>query len=151
MKKKVEKNLRESSEIDDSTKLAFESEWAKTNLSQVIEYKLIHSPMKVNRQKEFWKIHVSPQVFLENTEVEGVIIELNEEVFIRVDPESQVIIMEKIVAGIGYDFEKGKILKNRPDVIEFSLMVKKHGHERLEAIGLSIDSIIEKMKEEGIM
>lgn len=151
MKKKVEKNVRESSAVEESTLSAFNSEFVKTNLSRMIEYKLIHSPLKVNKQKEFWKVNVLPQVFCDNTETEQVLVELNEEIFIRLDPETQQIIMQKIVAGIGYDFEKGKILKNRPDVIEYSLMVKTYGFERLEAVGLAIEGVTEEMKEQGLL
>lgn len=151
MKQKKEKNVRESSAVEESTMAAFNTEFVKTNLSRVIEYKLIHSPLKVNKQKEFWKVNILPQVFCDNTETEQILVEINEEIFIRLDPETQQIIMQKIVAGIGYDFEKEKILKSRPDVIEYSLMVKSYGFERLEAVGLSIESVTEKMKEEGLI
>ncbi len=108
------------------------------NLSQV-SIKIIAN----NRLKEIGKI-VKANDLLNYLTQEDVIILLNEEIFEQLIPDQQLMVVEELVAQIYFDMDKDKVVIVKPDVNTFSLLLRKYGYDKYEALHLTIKSLYSK-------
>lgn len=137
-------------QVSAGTAAIFSSEFLKTQMDRMaIKYKIVHSPLKPNKFLEFYRLNVLPQPFVENTEAEQIIIEINDDLFVALAEPQQFLVAEKIWAKVWVDSETGNLKKASEDFREFSLIVQKHGHETIEALKLSIAQQRDKLKDEG--
>ena len=137
-------------EVSSGTAEIFMSKFLETHMDRMnVKYKIVHSAMKPNKFKEFYKVHILPQVFEENTEAESLIIEINDDMFVELAEPQQFLVAERIWAKVYVDADSGVLKKSAEDFREFSLIVQKHGHETIEALKLSIDQVRDKLKDEG--
>lgn len=96
-----------------------------------------------NKLKEIGKV-VKANDLLRHMTNEDIIILLNETIFEQLDKEQQQIVIEELVASIYFDAEKGSIQLIKPDLNTFSLLIRKYGYEKYEALHLSIKSLFSK-------
>lgn len=123
----------------DETIRKFDDAFSQSSLNQVVTFKVIHnSKMKINplglcgkvsKTKEIVQIAVSENY----SGVPDFVIEINDDVFVRLSHQSQDIVVDKLLAQIRFDFEKDKSMLVAPDVQEFSGILKKYSWDKLEA------------------
>lgn len=140
-------------QVSDSTKNLFEERFIQTSLDQVISFTVLHTPkLKLNPTGLCAKVVKTADIFKAAVELEfsgtpDFVIILNEDIFLLLDDLSQIILVDKILAQLGFDFEKDKTLLLTPDVQEFSGLLKRYSYESLEALKLSVESLYQKNNE----
>lgn len=77
-----------------------------------------------------------------------VIFNINEDVFDSLSDASQIIVLDKLVAGISYDPDKEIVKRNTPDIQEHSGILLKYPFPTLQATSIEIAQIYEKLKED---
>lgn len=139
----------------ESNQAIFDDRFGQTSLHQVVTFTVLHNPkLKLNPLGLCGKVYktsdiVKQAVIEEFSKMPDFVIVINEEVFDRLDYNSQVLLADKLFAQMGFDFEKDQTQLIAPDVQEYSGILKKYNFNDLEALKLSIQSIYEKMEEEG--
>lgn len=139
----------------ESNQAIFDDRFGQTSLHQVITFTVLHNPkLKLNPLGLCGKVYktsdiVKQAVIEEFSKMPDFIIVINEEVFDRLDYNSQILLADKLFAQMGFDFEKDQTQLIAPDVQEYSGILKKYNFSDLEALKLSIESIYEKMEEEA--
>jgi len=132
----------------DDTKEVFRTVIDGTELERVINIKILSN----NKLKEIGKVSKSTDLvkFLSS---EDIIIQVNEEVFEKLDELQQIIVAEALVAHIEYNFEKDKLSINKPDVMGHSGVISKFGDKvylnTLEIIREAFNSLKEQKEEQG--
>jgi hypothetical protein len=132
----------------DDTKEVFRTVIDGTDLERVINIKILSN----NKLKEIGKVSKSTDLvkFLSS---EDIIIQVNEEVFEKLDELQQIIVAEALVAHIEYNFEKDKLSINKPDVMGHSGVISKFGDKvylnTLEIIREAFNSLKEQKEEQG--
>lgn len=80
-----------------------------------------------------------------------VIILINEVIFDKLEQEQKELVVQELIAYVGYDFEKGKVVITQPDVNTFSLLLQKVGSEKYlkiqEVIRLAFEQLKDKESE----
>jgi hypothetical protein len=115
------------------------AEMRKRGLLQVISHLIVDDPT-LNPKKSFFNIEILKEKIVdalstvdENKNIPDIIICVNErylnEIF-NIDEDMYNIAIKKMIATIGYNFDNGKIMKNTPDVSEFSLILEQEGYEK---------------------
>ena len=131
----------------DDTKELFKTVIDGTDLERVINIKILSN----NKLKEIGKVSKSTDLvkFLSS---EDIVIQLNEEVFEKLDELQQIIVAEALIAHIEYDFEKDRLSINKPDVMGHSGVIAKFGDKvylnTLEIIRETFNSLKEAKAEE---
>lgn len=130
----------------DETIRKFDDAFSQSSLNQVVTFKVIHNskmkanPLgfcgKVSKTKEIVQIAVSENY----SGVPDFVIEINDDVFVRLSRQSQDIVVDKLLAQIRFDFEKDKSMLVAPDVQEFSGILKKYSWEKLEAAKMETET-----------
>ncbi len=125
----------------------------EANLNQVIEVIGIHNQKeKFNPLGGCGKLlKVSDPIKLAVGEKRGksvdYVLKLNEDIFNRLDEFEQIIILDKLIAQIEFDFERGTTSIAQPDIQDFKSIRAKYPHDTLEAIELHLQSLYEEAKE----
>lgn len=73
------------------------------------------------------------------------VVVLNEDIFDRLDDETQVYVIERLKMAFFYDSEKEKVVIKKPDFAEHLDMTSRFGTETCEAHQLAIKSVCEEM------
>ncbi len=99
---------------------------ANSNISYNLTYSFIgdvksKQMVQIKKMTDFNK-------FLTNTELMVVI---NQELYDRMDDEAKVILFEQELAKVHVNIDNGKIKIVKPDVVTFSGILKKWGHEKV--------------------
>lgn len=141
------------STVTDETLSKFEAAFNKSSLNQVITFKVIHNskmkpnPLglcgKVSKTKEVVQAAVAESF----SGVPDFIIEINDEVFIRLSEQSQEVVVDKLLAQIRFDFEKDRSMIVAPDVQEFSGILQKYSWEKLEAAKMETETVFQGIEE----
>jgi len=76
-----------------------------------------------------------------------VIILINEVIFDKLEQDQKELVAQELIAYIGFDFEKGKLVITQPDVSTFSLLLKKVGSEKYLRIQEIIRLAFEQLKD----
>jgi hypothetical protein len=76
-----------------------------------------------------------------------VIILINEVIFDKLEQDQKELVAQELIAYIGFDFEKGKLVITQPDVNTFSLLLKKVGSEKYLRIQEIIRLAFEQLKD----
>jgi len=132
----------------DDTKEIFKTIIDGTDLERVVNIKLLTN----NKLKEIGKVSKSTDLvkFLSS---EDIVIQINEEVFEKLDELQKIIVAEALIAHIEYDFEKDRLSINKQDVMGHSGVIAKFGDKiylnTLEIIRETFNSLKEQKEEEG--
>jgi len=132
----------------DDTKEIFKTVIDGTDLERVVNIKLLTN----NKLKEIGKVSKSTDLvkFLSS---EDIVIQINEEVFEKLDELQQIIVAEALIAHIEYNFDKDRLSINKPDVMGHSGVIAKFGDKvylnTLEIIRETFNSLKEQKEEEG--
>lgn len=81
---------------------------------------------------------------------DDVVIFLNEKIFDKLPEPQRVLVVEESLASIVYDIENDKILINKPDVITYSGLLRKHTFETWNIMRESVKSLyaLEKVEKD---
>lgn len=145
-------NLTQSSEYNVSL---FENRLSESSLSQVISIAVLSSnKIKLNALGLCGKVYrttdlIKQAISVKLSSIPDFIIVINEEIFDRLESEHQLIIVDKLLSQIGFDYEKGNTFLNSPDVQEFSSMLKKYDFNNLESLKIHVESLYEKLQEDA--
>lgn len=134
-------------EVEDQTLELFQERIATQSLDN-LRYKVISND-KLKKSKD----NMCGKVIVENPiarEVHNndVIFIINESIFDQLLEEHQILVIDKMLAQVGYDLEKDKVSKNTPDIQEFSGILSKYPFPILEALSASIAQLYEKKVED---
>lgn len=134
--------------VCDTTEELFESVFAESSLSQVIKFKLIHnSKIKMNPTGFCGKVIKTQEAIhkalANEVTLPEFIVEINDDVFIRLSHNTQKIVIDKIFAQMRFDFEKDKVILATPDVQEFSGILMKYSYEAIEAAKMETQAIFQ--------
>lgn len=131
----------------------FSSFFNNTTLSQVTTFALLNSPKlkfqnaglcgKVSKTSEITKHAITQN----QSSIPDFVIIINEDVFDRLDKQSQVIIIEKLFAQVSFDYEKDVTTILTPDYQEFSDIILKYDFQALQAVRLAINSIYDNVSD----
>lgn len=139
--------------VSDATKEIFDEKFATNGLNQIVSFTVLHnSKMKSNPLGFCGKIFKTADIFKAALEGEfsgtpDFIIVINEDVFNLLDTPQQFIIVDKLFAQMGFDFEKSQYILHSPDIQEFSGILKKYSFESIEAVQLAVESIYQSREE----
>jgi hypothetical protein len=104
------------------------------------ELKVITKPVKANDLLKFMTDN-------------DLIILVNELIFDKLEEDQKELIAQELVAHISYDFEKGKMVINQPDVNTFSTVLKRVGSDKYlrikEIVRLAFEQLKDKESESG--
>lgn len=133
----------------------FEERFTTSSLDQVSKFAVVGSPkLKMNPLGLCGKVTKTSDVFkaaLENKigETPDFIFIINEGIFLQLDTPQQFLVIDKLIAQCGYDYEKDQPLIISPDVQEFSGILKNNDINTLEALKLSVESFYQKAQEDA--
>ena len=133
----------------------FDDRFGQTSLHQVITFTVLHNPkLKLNPLGLCGKVYktsdiVKQAVIDDYSKMPDFVIVINEEVFDKLDYNSQNLLADKLFAQMGFDFEKDQTQLITPDVQEFSGILKKHNFNDLESLKLSVESFYQQISEES--
>jgi len=147
----------ELTKVSEFTEALFESRFEQTGLHQVCTYSLLHNPkMKFNPIGLCGKVYKTPEIVKHaayennNSKVPDFVIVINDDIFNMVESEEyQIMMIDKIYAQMGFDFEKDTTTIVTPNVQEFSGILRKYEFNKLEALNLHIEGLFEKLNEMG--
>ena len=131
-------------EVYADTQRLFDSVIDETGLEQVINFKVL----SCNSLKKKACDAVKAGDIVKYMTEKDIIILVNEPVFERLTEEQRKIAAEEAVAKVGFDYEKDKIVMSQPDVSTFSLVLVKHGNDKViqlkDAVRLAFSSLAEQ-------
>lgn len=145
-------NFNQASEFNSAI---FEEILSQSSLGQVISISILSSSkLKMNPCGLCGKVYRTSDVVKQaiSDKFSGVpdfVIVINEDVFDRLDITQQKIVADKLIAQLGFDYEKGTTTIIAPDVQEFSGILKKYNFNDLESLKLYVESTYEKLEEES--
>ena len=82
-----------------------------------------------------------------------VVILLNETVFVTLEEEQRLMVVEELIAQIFFDWEKEKVSIIKPDINTFSLLLTKYGTEKYLRLRESIKAALaqnEESEQDGV-
>jgi len=112
------------------------------NLERVVNIKFLGCP----ELKQIGKV-VKANDLLKFMTDNDVIILINEVIFDKLEQDQKELVAQELIAYIGFDFEKGKLVITQPDVNTFSLLLKKVGSEKYLKIQEIIRLAFEQLKD----
>lgn len=133
----------------------FENALFQSSLGQVISIGILSSDkIKLNPSGLCGKVYRTNDVVKQaiQSKFSGVpdfVIVINEDIFDLLDQTQQLIVVDKLLAQIGFDFEKGTTNLITPDIQEFSGILKKYNFNDLESLKLYVESLYQKKEEES--
>lgn len=136
--------------VSEETSKLFDDVFLLTSLAPVLSFKVVHSKkLKFNDLGYCGKVYKTSHLIKSvlDTNAPDFIIVINEDVFIRLEDNQQKVIAEKILAQLGFNYEKDECIVITPDVQEFSGILKKHDYNSIEAIKMAVESIFHQLKE----
>jgi hypothetical protein len=93
-----------------------------------------------NRAKDIFKVTKASDL-LKYRAGDDVLIVINEKILLELTPEQQSIVVEESLASIHYDKENSVLVINKPDVVTFSGLIRKHGFENWNTLRESIKTL----------
>lgn len=118
----------------------------EADLQRVINIKLLGC----NELKQIGKV-VKANDLLKFMTDNDVIILINEIIFDKLEQDQKELVAQELIAYVGFDFEKGKLVITQPDVNTFSLLLKKVGSDKYlqiqEVIRLAFEQLKDKESE----
>lgn len=138
-------------QISDETNQIFDDIFLKSSLAPVISFKVLHSKkLKFNDLGYCGKVYKTSSIIKSALESEtpDFIIVINEDVFNRLMEDQQQLIAEKLLAQIGFNYEKDEPIVIAPDVQEYSGILKKYEYNTIEALKMGVESIFHQLKED---
>jgi hypothetical protein len=132
----------------------FDSALSQSSLGRVISVGILSSDkVKLNPSGLCGKVYRTNDVVKQaiQSKFSGVpdfVIVINEEIFDRLEESQQHIIVDKLLAQLGFDYEKGNTSLIAPDIQEFSGILKKYNFNELEALKLYVESLYESRNEQ---
>lgn len=141
-------------QASDYTVALFENALGQTSLDRVISIAVLSSnKVKLNPSGLCGKVYRTNDVIKQaiQSKFSGVpdfVIVVNEDIFDVLDESQQRIVVDKLLAQLGFDFEKGNSTLISPDIQEFSGILKKYNFNDLEALKLYVESLYQKRDED---
>jgi hypothetical protein len=131
-------------EVYEDTKELVDAAFQKSNLHVLMNMRVL----RVEKQKEVIKVAKAGDMvrFLNGIDV---FMFIHEDLFDRLEAESKNILIEEAIARIKFDVEKEKLTIDKGDVHTPSLLLKKHGFNKYEAMMMNISQVAETLKEEN--
>lgn len=118
----------------------------EADLQRVINIKLLGC----NELKQIGKV-VKANDLLKFMTDNDVIILINEIIFDKLEQDQKELVAQELIAYVGFDFEKGKLVITQPDVNTFSLLLKRVGSDKYlhiqEVIRLAFEQLKDKESE----
>lgn len=111
-------------EISDEVKEHFNDVYLKKSFPFKIGFKFI-CDTKLKQMIKVQKLSDMYQFLIEKE----ILVLVNEDLYDRMDEESQNILFEQELDKIAINSESGKITMNKPDLVTFSPIMQKYGHE----------------------
>ena len=116
--------------VVESNQAIFDDRFGQTSLHQVVTFTVLHdAKTKLNPLGLCGKVYKTSDVIKQAviddfSKMPDFVIVINEDVFDRLDYNSQNLVADKIFAQMGFDFEKDQTKLIAPDVQEFSGILK---------------------------
>lgn len=112
------------------------------NLSNFMNIRILTN----NKSKEIFKVSKCSEIekFKTNDDIN---IFINERILEKLTPEQKLIIAEKSIASISFDSENDKIVINKPDVVTFSGILRKHTFATWNVLRESIKTLYSAEKQ----
>lgn len=129
-------------EVSLDTEKIFNQLIDEASLERVINIKFLGCP----ELKQIGKV-VKANDLLKFMTDNDVIILINEVIFDKLEQDQKELVAQELIAYIGFDFEKGKLVITQPDVSTFSLLLKKVGSEKYLRIQEIIRLAFEQLKD----
>jgi hypothetical protein len=133
-------------DISKETEQIFNKFIDQADLQRVVNVKFLGCP----ELKQIGKV-VKANDLLKFMTDNDVIILINEVIFDKLEQEQKELVVQELIAYVGYDFEKGKVVITQPDVNTFSLLLQKVGSEKYlkiqEVIRLAFEQLKDKESE----
>lgn len=114
----------------------------QADLERVVNIKFLGCP----ELKQIGKV-VKANDLLKFMTDNDVIILINEIIFDKLEQDQKELVAQELIAYIGFDFEKGKLVITQPDVNTFSLLLQKVGSEKYLKIQEIIRLAFEQLKD----
>lgn len=129
-------------EVSTDTQKIFNRFIDEADLERVVTIKFLGCP----ELKQIGKVVKANDLLRFMTE-NDVIILINEIIFDKLEQDQKELVAQELIAYIGFDFEKGKLVITQPDVNTFSLLLKKVGSEKYLKIQEIIRLAFEQLKD----
>jgi hypothetical protein len=133
-------------DVSKETEKIFNKFIDQADLQRVVNIKFLGCP----ELKQIGKV-VKANDLLKFMTDNDVIILINEVIFDKLEEDQKELVVQELIAYVGYDFEKGKVIITQPDVNTFSLLLQKVGSEKYlkiqEVIRLAFEQLKDKESE----
>ena len=129
-------------EVSLDTQKIFNQLIDEASLERVVNIKFLGCP----ELKQIGKV-VKANDLLKFMTDNDVIILINEVIFDKLEQDQKELVAQELIAYIGFDFEKGKLVITQPDVSTFSLLLKKVGSDKYLRIQEIIRLAFEQLKD----
>lgn len=106
------------------------------NLANFINIRILSN----NKLKEIYKVAKCSEIEKFKTG-DDINIFVNEKIFDKLNPEQKLLVAEESIASISFDTENDKIVINKPDVVTFSGILRKHTFETWNVVRESIKTL----------
>ena len=129
-------------DVSTETQKIFNQFIEEADLERVVNIKFLGCP----ELKQIGKV-VKANDLLKFMTDNDVIILINEIIFDKLEQDQKELVAQELIAYIGFDFEKGKLVITQPDVNTFSLLLKKVGSDKYLKIQEIIRLAFEQLKD----
>jgi hypothetical protein len=129
-------------DVSKETEKIFNKFIDQADLQRVVNIKFLGCP----ELKQIGKV-VKANDLLKFMTDNDVIILINEVIFDKLEEDQKELVVQELIAYVGFDFEKGKVLITQPDVNTFSLLLQKVGSEKYLKIQEIIRLAFEQLKD----
>lgn len=129
-------------DVSKETQKIFNQFIDEADLERVVNIKFLGCP----ELKQIGKV-VKANDLLKFMTDNDVIILINEIIFDKLEQDQKELVAQELIAYIGFDFEKGKLVITQPDVSTFSLLLKKVGSDKYLRIQEIIRLAFEQLKD----
>lgn len=129
-------------EIFEDTQAMYTQAQTNANLTNRVNITVLTN----NKAKEIYKVNKANDLLNYRTG-DDIIIVINEAVLEKLTPEQQLMVVEESLASISYDSEADAIVINKPDVVTFSGLLRKHTFETWNILRESIKSVYDAEKQ----
>lgn len=132
-------------EVFDSTQDLFADKIANMNIP--IKWKVVHTNLKIKKDGSIGEVILINQKMKNITDYDLLII-INDDIFNRLDDKYQLVMADRLLAKVNYDFEKSQLKSATPDFKEFTGVLERHTYDMITATISETKRIASELKEE---
>jgi hypothetical protein len=129
-------------ELADDNQKIFDDVIKETELERVINIKVL----AVNNLKEIGKLVKTNELVKYMTD-EDLVILINESIFDQLEDIQKYIVVEELLAGIHFDYEKDKLSIGKPDISTFTGILRKFTFPIYERLHETIKALYDQEKD----